>query len=184
MNVTEILSKIQAELKAPKNKWNEFGGYFSRSAEDILEAVKPLCQKYNAVIYLSDEVEEHQQGDYIKTTATLQEFEQNTIMSATALARIPKEKKKLDDSQLTGSASSYARKYALCGLLGIDDNKDAELLPPEKPQNSKDTSAAPICVRCGKPIKGVRTKSAIIPMDEVAKNCGGMCYNCYKQSKQ
>lgn len=126
----EKLAKIQKELKAPKDMKNNFGGYNYRSAESILEAVKPLLD--GAILTLSDEIvmlgnpdtEDSKCRFYIKATATFQDGE--FVKTTTAYAREPENKKGMDDSQITGTASSYARKYALNGLFCIDDNKDAD----------------------------------------------------------
>lgn len=119
--------KIQQELKAPKNLENKFGGYRYRSAEGILEAVKPLLGKYKCVLTISDDVVAVGNRIYIKATATLTNKDGKTI-STTAFARESESKKGMDDSQLSGSCSSYSRKYALNGLFAIDDTKDADAL--------------------------------------------------------
>lgn len=119
------LLQIQSELKAPKGQYNSFGKYKYRSCEDILEAVKPLCVKYGVVLTLSDEIVQVGERYYIKATARLQK-EGCTDVSVTAYAREALDKKGMDDSQITGTASSYARKYALNGLFCIDDTKDAD----------------------------------------------------------
>ena len=126
MSEPKILQSIQAELKAPKGQTNKFGGYKYRSAEDILEAVKPLLNKYNAYLTISDDIVEVGGRVYVKATATLHESHKGEIASTTAFAREAEVKKGMDDSQITGSASSYARKYALNGLLCIDDTKDPD----------------------------------------------------------
>ena len=123
----EELMKIQQELKAPKNLENKFGGYRYRSAEGILEAVKPLLGKYKCALTISDDVVAVGNRIYIKATATLTNKEGKTI-STTAFARESESKKGMDDSQLSGSCSSYSRKYALNGLFAIDDTKDADAL--------------------------------------------------------
>lgn len=123
----EELMKIQQELKAPKNLENKFGGYRYRSAEGILEAVKPLLGKYKCVLTISDDVVAVGNRIYIKATATLTNKDGKTI-STTAFARESESKKGMDDSQLSGSCSSYSRKYALNGLFAIDDTKDADAL--------------------------------------------------------
>lgn len=144
------LRKIQIELKAPKNQYNSFGRYKYRSCEDILEAVKPLLDKYNATLTLSDTVEVIGNRLYVKATATLQEDGDNPI-TVTAYAREPEAKKGMDDSQITGTASSYARKYVLNGLFLIDDTKDADTMDNrEKPQEPKEYK----CSDCGKPFEG------------------------------
>lgn len=120
----EILNKIQCELKAPKTQMNKFGGYAYRSCEDILEAVKPLLQKYEAVLTIGDEIIAVADRIYVKATATLKGKDGEVGVSA--YAREPASKKGSDESQITGAASSYARKYALNGLFAIDDAKDAD----------------------------------------------------------
>lgn len=118
------LIKIQSELKAPKGQYNSFGKYKYRSAEDILEAVKPLLAKNNCHLTLTDEVVMVGDRYYVKATAILTNGED--AISTTAYAREDLDKKGMDGSQITGTASSYARKYALNGLFLIDDTKDAD----------------------------------------------------------
>ena len=121
----EELVKIVAELKAPKNRKNTFGNYNYRSCEDILEAVKPLLAKHNCTLLLSDDVVAIGGANYIKATAML--FNSSgKMVQATACAREETNKKGMDSPQMTGTASSYARKYALNGLFCIDDTKDAD----------------------------------------------------------
>ena len=119
------LLKIQTELKAPKTQFNKFGGYQYRSCEDIVEALKPLQEKYKCVVLLNDELVIIGDRYYIKATATIIN-EKGDKLSVSALAREPEIKKGMDESQITGSSSSYARKYALNGLFAIDDTKDAD----------------------------------------------------------
>tara|TARA_R110002073_G_scaffold101060_3_gene229818 strand:- start:1390 stop:1860 length:471 start_codon:yes stop_codon:yes gene_type:complete len=118
------LMSIQTELKAPKGQTNKFGGYSYRSAEDILEAVKPLLQKYKCDLTLSDDIVAVGGRVYVKATAML--CDTDVIAEVSAFAREAETKKGMDDAQITGSASSYARKYALNGLFCIDDTKDAD----------------------------------------------------------
>ena len=128
MSVHDKLASIQAELKAPKGQYNSFGKYSYRSAEDILEAVKPLLAKNGCTLTLSDEVVQIGNRFYVKTTAELANCDVNDIGSAivTAYAREEDTKKGMDGAQITGAASSYARKYALNGLFAIDDTKDSD----------------------------------------------------------
>lgn len=116
------LCEIQAELKAPKGQFNNFGKYKYRSCEDIVEAVKPILAKRGMALILSDEIVEVGGRIYVKATATILPG----LMSVSAYAREPEEKRGMDASQITGAASSYARKYALNGLFAIDDTKDAD----------------------------------------------------------
>lgn len=134
--ITEILSAIQSELKAPKNQFNKFGGYNYRNCEDILEALKPILAKHKAINLLSDEIVSIGTRFYIKATATLRVGDEK--ISVTAFAREEDSKKGMDSSQLTGSTSSYARKYALNGLYAIDDTKDADTPLGETPTNQAD----------------------------------------------
>lgn len=121
------LLNIQRDLKAPKSQYNPFGKYPFRSCEDILEAVKPLCVKELAALILSDKVVQVGERYYIEATATLYDAETGKeIAHATASAREEQDKKGMDASQVSGSSSSYARKYALNGLFDIDDTKDAD----------------------------------------------------------
>lgn len=130
------LTKIQNELKAPKGQHNKFGNYDYRSAEDILEALKPLLAKHNAQLTLTDKPVMVGEWHYIEATARLV-VDGNEIAN-TASARESPTKKGMDDSQITGTASSYARKYALNGLFLIDDTKDADTNEYQK--NTKRTT--------------------------------------------
>lgn len=125
-----VLTDIQNELKAPKSRYNSFGSYNYRSCEDILEAVKPLLRKHNAELTIRDDIVEVGGRVYVKAIAHLNTFTEDGKLEneeeVTAFAREPLEKKKMDDSQITGTASSYARKYALNGLFLIDDTKDPD----------------------------------------------------------
>lgn len=126
MNLKEKLLKIQTELKAPKGQFNSFGGYKYRSCEDILEAVKPLLKDNKVVLTITDTVDNIGERFYIKAAAVLTDTESDESIINTAYARECEEKKGQDCSQITGTASSYARKYALNGLFLIDDTKDAD----------------------------------------------------------
>lgn len=125
MSIFETLSNIQVELKAPKNMYNTFGKYKYRNAESILEAAKPLCAKHGCTLTISDEVMLIGDRYYIKATATVRDKDGNSAYT-TALAREDETKKGMDGAQITGTASSYARKYALNGLFCIDDTKDPD----------------------------------------------------------
>ena len=126
-SLKEKLLLIQQELKAPKNQHNDYGGFNYRSCEDILEAVKPLLQKYKVVMTLSDEMVEVGDRIYVRAAATLTDAEGDESFANAAWAREALSKKGMDDSQITGTASSYARKYALNGLFLIDDAKDSDM---------------------------------------------------------
>ncbi len=143
MNVWEKLVKVQSELKAPKNQYNSFGKYNYRSCEDILEGVKPLLAKYGASIVLTDSIEAIGDRVYVKATAKFVDVDNSMTIENTALAREPFEKKGSDESQITGAASSYARKYALNGLLLIDDTKDADTDENRNERNARSTKKQP-----------------------------------------
>lgn len=144
------LLRIQRALKAPKNQRNTYGKYNYRNAEDILEAVKPLCDEHGAVLTLSDEIVVIGDRYYVKATATLIAVDSiGDWVSTVAYAREEQNKKGMDGSQVTGASSSYARKYALNGLFCIDDTKDSDATnthgtddaPDQQP---KDVQAAPV----------------------------------------
>lgn len=120
------LMEIQTKIKAPKNLYNSFGKYKYRNAEGICEAVKPYLAEMNCALTLSDEIIEVGGRVYVKATATLRDIETSESISVFAMAREADEKKGMDESQITGTASSYARKYALNGLFLLDDTKDAD----------------------------------------------------------
>lgn len=120
----ELIS-IQSELKAPKTQYNKFGGYKYRKAEDILEAVKPLLAKQKCTLIITDDIVMVGSRIYVKATATIKN-EKGEYETSTGWAREEETKKGMDGSQITGASSSYARKYALNGLLAIDDNADSD----------------------------------------------------------
>ena len=126
MNVYEKLMTVQTKLRAPKGQYNSFGKYSYRSCEDILEALKPLLADVGAIVNVTDEIKLIGDRYYVEATASFIDTETGERMIAKASAREAETKKGMDDSQVTGSVSSYARKYALNGLFAIDDNKDAD----------------------------------------------------------
>ena len=158
--MSDFLKRVgmaQAELKAPKNQYNSFGKYNYRSCEDILEAAKPINKKHGLVLLLTDKPVCIGQRYYIEATARLYDVESEQFIEATASAREADTKKGMDDSQVTGTASSYARKYALNGLYNIDDTKDADT-DAYKKQTTTNPTAAPEykCADCGKPFEAFR----------------------------
>lgn len=130
MEFIEKIVAIQSELKAPKGQYNSFGKYNYRSCEDILEGVKPLLAKHGLVLTIQDSIELIGDRYYVKATATITDGKEN--VSTSAYARESLDKKGMDASQVTGATSSYARKYALNGLLAIDDTKDADTMDNSK----------------------------------------------------
>lgn len=147
------LAEIQQTLVCHKGRWSEYGGYSYRSCEDILVAVKPLLKALNCVLVLTDEVVAIGSRYYIKATAKIVDCDDKDTYEAVAYAREDEEKKKLNGSQLTGVASSYARKYALNGLFGIDDIKDADAIN-DVVKNESATEKPPKAENSAKPDKG------------------------------
>lgn len=130
MEFIEKIVAIQSELKAPKWQYNSFGKYNYRSCEDILEGVKPLLTKHGLVLTIQDSIDLIGDRFYVKATATITDGKEQ--LSTSAYARESLDKKGMDASQVTGATSSYARKYALNGLLAIDDTKDADTMDNSK----------------------------------------------------
>lgn len=179
-----VLQAIQSELVAPKGQYNSFGKYNYRSAEDILEALKPILKKHNAAITLSDDITYIEGRHYIEASVTL--YAEGEVIGTKALAREEESKKGMDGSQITGTASSYARKYALNGLFAIDDNKDADsdeyqnqnkgttksesaAKPDQKNSNSQQTKQAPST----KKITGAQAKKLREDIKNIAEASGG-----------
>ena len=196
MEFMEKVMAVQSGLKAPKGQYNSFGKYSYRSCEDILEAVKPLLKSNGLIINVSDEIIEVGGRVYVKATASLFDTTSNNVIAATAFAREPDEKKGMDASQVTGTASSYARKYALNGLLCIDDTKDADSdETPKTPAAGNGSAQRPapadrqpklICQHCGKEITGKRFKGQEFTPFQIAqstaKKYGEMlCWGCSKE---
>ena len=141
-NVYLKLVKVQNELKAPKSQYNSFGKYSYRNCEDILEALKPLLNEVKAIVNISDEIILIGERYYVKATVKFIDAETGEVVEASAMAREEETKKGMDASQLTGSTSSYARKYALNGLFAIDDTKDADTTNTHGKENVKSLSEA------------------------------------------
>ena len=125
-NLTQKLAKIQVNLKAPKNLYNSFGKYKYRNVEGIQEALKPMLAEYGVTVTLADEIVEVGGRVYVKAMATITDCESGEALSVSAYAREAETKKGMDDAQVTGATSSYARKYALNGLFLLDDTKDVD----------------------------------------------------------
>ena len=185
LNIYGKLAAIQKELKAPKSQYNSFAKYNYRSCEDILEAVKPLCIKNNATLILNDTVREISGRFYVVATATLADQESDGVVEADAYAREPQDKKGMDDSQITGMASSYARKYALNGLFCIDDTKDADTDEVKRQEQKPVKNGDVICESCGIPIKGVTCQGVRYSPDDIADKSidrygKRLCWGCMK----
>lgn len=170
------LFEIQQKLKAPKDLFNSYGGYKYRSAEGILEAVKPLLKETGTVLTVTDDIVQLGERFYVCAKATLYDADTGLeIHHCTAMAREPENKKGMDEAQITGSTSSYARKYALNGLLLIDDVKDPDATnkhEKEEPQNNELSIEKTVCPKCGKKT----TQGALTSW--------GMCGDCYRASKK
>ena len=139
MSVYKKLIEVQTKLKAPKNQYNSFGKYSYRNCEDILEALKPILHEVGATIIISDEVVSVNERYYVKATVKFIDTETGDMVEASANAREEDNKKGMDSSQLTGSTSSYARKYALNGLFAIDDTKDSDFTNTHDKEDKKKT---------------------------------------------
>lgn len=137
MTIHEKMMKIQTTLKAPKDKWNDYGKYNYRNAEGILEAVKPLLAENKLSMYITDDVQAVGERVYVKATVKVLDAETGESVETTALAREALNKKGMDDSQITGTASSYARKYALNGIFLLDDTKDADTNENKKEREAR-----------------------------------------------
>ena len=138
MTIDEKLSKIQSELFVPKGQKNDFGKYNYRSCEDILKTVKPLCEKNKCVLVLHNKIINVGDRNYVEACAELRDLETDATVICSAQAREEAEKKGMDGSQITGSASSYARKYALAGLFCIDNEKDSDATNTHGKETVKD----------------------------------------------
>ena len=180
MNIQEKLMHIQQEIKATKDLMNDFGRFNYRNAENIFEAAKPLCAKYKVVLKVSDDLEEKCGHPYIKAVAELYDTESQEgqwVMGSVAYARIPDSKKGMDDSQICGSASSYARKYALGGLFCLDDNKDPDSMDNSKEgtnQNKLDEMENWRMTNNGIEIKG---NTGFVPISTMSKELLQACLN-------
>ena len=142
-DIYQKLAMLQQEINVPKSRWNKFGEFHYRSCEDILTAVKPYLKKYNLLLKVSDKVELIGSWIYITATAVLTDLDSDKVITNEASARESDIKKGMDASQLTGTASSYARKYALNGMLLLDDVKDADTDEFQKQQQETGTMPAP-----------------------------------------
>lgn len=175
----EKIARVQRELKAPKSKYNSFGNYNYRSTEDILEAAKPLLSAEGLVLNITDKLENIGERYYVKATAAITDGEDSFISSS--YARECAAKKGMDESQITGSASTYARKYALNGLFCIDDTKDADTDEQEKERSKRaKKDAEPVyCTRCGQKLKDeIETSKRTYTAAEYFNKFNGLCPEC------
>ena len=141
MKISEKLTLVQTALNVPKNQTNKFGGYKYRNIDDIFEAVKPLLQTHGLTLLVTDSIELVGDRYYVRATARLTDGE--TEITNTAYARESLSRKGMDDAQVTGTSSTYARKYALGGLFLLDDNQDVDSMPAPRHEESKKPSMYP-----------------------------------------
>lgn len=181
-NLGVKLLQAQSKLKCNKSNYNSFGKYKYRTCEDILESAKPILHKLGMYLTLTDDIINMGDRFYIKATATVYDFESDEQISTTAFARESDSKAGMADSQLTGSCSSYARKYALNGLLCLDDSKDAD--SEESHNKSKQTSAESNlksikCSVCGTEIKNPKS----VAFYQNHPNAQVLCFACNEKNK-
>lgn len=145
-NVLKKLLAVQQEIKAPKSQYNSFGKFSYRTCEDILKQTKPVLKEHNCVLIITDDIKQIANRFYITATVRFIDVDSGEEITNTANAREEEAKKGMDGSQITGAASSYARKYALAGLLLLDDNKDADSMDnsynQQQPRNSRSTQGS------------------------------------------
>ena len=179
MNVYKKLLNIQSELNCPKDLFNKFGNYSYRSAETILESLKPLLKANGTIVNISDKLVLIGDRYYVEATATLIDVDTGERVEAKALAREEESKKGMDGSQITGSASSYARKYALNGLFAIDDTKDSDSTNTHgKEENKTNTKASNKVYRCNACAKEIDYNVAKYSYSKF-KKC--LCVDCQKK---
>lgn len=175
MAVHEKLKEIQMMLKAPKNLYNKYGGFNYRNAEGIYEAVKPLLNQLNMTLIINDSVQNVGTKNYIKATAYLTDCETGEQISSCALAREAEAKKGMDDSQITGTASSYARKYALNGLFLLDDTKDEDSDECRKYKENKSKAEPAEPTQTTQAVFKPATAQQIHKINEYIMAYAGMC---------
>lgn len=170
LTLRQKLQKIQLELSVPKNQRNSFGNYNYRSCEDILEALKPLLEKYGCLITIGDKIIQVGERYYVLAQVCLKDADSEAEVFTEALAREEECKKGMDGSQITGASSSYARKYALNGLFGIDDTKDSDTTNVEAKKSTPELVREPThefsnskCPKCGGPIKMSKSNKPYCP---------------------
>jgi len=180
MSIHDVLFDIQQRLAAPKGQTNSFGGYQYRSCEDVLKAVKPLLREHKVTLLMSNEVEEKCGKNYQKVTATLSDGTDH--ISTTASVREDESKKGMSSEQISGSASSYARKICLGGLFALDNEKDADAT------NTHGKDEDPVCEKCGKKIVSYESNGKTVTATRhcalsVQKFNKILCLDCINESK-
>lgn len=194
-NIQAALAQVQSMMQVPKNSYNAFGKYSYRTAEAILRSAKLPCKEHGIILTLSEEVQNIGERYYIVSTATATLIADPTQqISVSTAAREPEHRSGSDDAQLTGSSISYARKYALCGLLAIDDGQsDPDInnkhIKDTAPSTQQEQRGAKICAECGKPITDMREGDWFRPADWVASKSAStygksLCGDCFKARRQ
>ena len=183
LSINEKLSSVQASIKAPKDKYNDFGKYKYRNAESILEAVKPYLASLGLYMTINDSIEQIGERYYIKATVKITDCETSESIEVSAYAREAEKKSGMDDSQITGSTSSYARKYALNGLFLLDDTKDADTNEFHKQVQQGEKDEAEKIKEITEELKGLYSKTTGKNFDKWVKDCGGISMNNYMSMK-
>lgn len=183
MPVLEKLQKIKCELRAPKDSYNSFGKFAYRNAEGILAALKPLEEKYNVVVRITDELTETCGNAYVKANVVLHDLDDASSVCSSAYAREAESKKGMDAMQITGCASSYARKYALSALFCIDNEKDSDAYAPD------DEKKEFVCADCGSVLKSKKKNGFVYEPEEVAEKAMKvhkrvLCFDCFNAANR
>lgn len=183
MPVLEKLQKIKCELRAPKDSYNSFGKFAYRNAEGILAALKPLEEKYNVVVRITDELTETCGNAYVKANVVLHDLDDSSSVCSSAYAREAEQKKGMDAMQITGCASSYARKYALSALFCIDNEKDSDAYAPD------DEKKEFVCADCGNVLKPKKKNGMVYEPEEVAEKSMKvhkrvLCFDCFNAANR
>lgn len=177
----EILAEIQREINVPKSRYNDYGKFNYRSYEDIVEAVKPICHKHRTTLVVNDEIVQVESWHYVRATAALRFWDIEEVITSTAYAREQEVKKGSDASQITGMASTYARKYALCGLFSIDGQDDADAMNNTQNKNSKAVFWGLLQEEAARfgldPMDGVNHMKTLDSFEESEDFYAGMVYN-------
>ena len=179
LSINEKLSSVQASIKAPKDKYNDFGKYKYRNAESILEAVKPYLASLGLYMTINDSIEQIGERYYIKATVKITDCETSESIEVSAYAREAEKKSGMDDSQITGSTSSYARKYALNGLFLLDDTKDADTNEFHKQVQQGEKNEAEKIKEITEELKELYGKTTGKNFDKWVKDCGGISMENY-----
>lgn len=195
MSVYSKLATIQQNLRVGKKQNNDYGGFNYRTCSDILSALKPFLLEHQVALTMTDSLEIGNNRNYIRATVSLIDVETGEAVTSTALARETEQKKKMDEAQLTGSSSSYARKYALCGLLCIDDNADIDSWdnsqtnnnqqPQQQYQQQQYQPQQILCQQCGNGISDTQVNGKNFTTQQIIQNSmqkhgKPLCMHCMK----